>query len=380
MTSTHALVSPAHAAAALPPIVGLSGTVSSDRRFTLMWTPNPAYAEYEIHESTADPVTTLKAVVPAPPRVSGQLKVRDTALRYGVRGRTADGELGPFGAAVEVLVRVSGGTVSVTTSPFAPPLDGGGDASAPGDLIPKNWKLTTTLNDGGKPLEIFRDGRTTTAGKSADLDTFVDSGHWRLTNEQGRQGIKITCPSDGVTTANSHNMRWELRQMDAAGAKEVNFDLVDGGPTLDTEVAVLDLQGNAGVLAQIHGKWTGPSSASKEERKKAGDDDLTVWRAEPNGSSDSYSLWITKQNDAHGGTRVDAAVKYGQAIRIGYRIAKRRVRFVYNGVQLPFEMPITDSMHIDFGNIKFYFKAGLYLQIKKQNSAGTVILYSAEIN
>ena len=69
--------------------------------------------------------------MPAPPRVSGQLKVRDTPLRYGVRGRTADGELGPFGAAVEVLVRASGGTVS-GIAPLSLPITGRPCATASG--------------------------------------------------------------------------------------------------------------------------------------------------------------------------------------------------------------------------------------------------------
>jgi len=164
--------------------------------------------------------------------------------------------------------------------------------------------------------------------------------------------------------------------MDAEGVDQVNFDLVDGGPTFDSELAVLDLDGNAGVLAQIHGKYIGPP-ASKEEKKRAGDDDLTVWRAEPNPDGTTYDLWITKQNDAHGGTRVDEKVGFGQVIRIGYRIANRRVRFVYNGQDLDYEMPVDSSM-VTFSKIKFYFKSGLYLQVKK-DTAGTIILYSATI-
>jgi hypothetical protein len=93
-------------------------------------------------------------------------------------------------------------------------------------------------------------------------------------------------------------------------------------------------------------------------------------------------LWITKQNNPHGGKQVDAHVKYDEVIRVGFRIAKRRVLFLYKGEQLGFEMPIDASMKIDFDDVKFYFKAGLYLQIADPHTttSGTVTLYSATIS
>jgi hypothetical protein len=106
---------------ALPPVAGLAGTVGPDQRFMLFWRTDPAYRDYEIHESTVDPANTLKATRPAPPRTSTALEIRPTPLRYGVRGRTADGAAGPFGNAVEVLVTATGGTVTVTDRPFELP-------------------------------------------------------------------------------------------------------------------------------------------------------------------------------------------------------------------------------------------------------------------
>jgi hypothetical protein len=53
--------STAAARASLPPVTGLSGTVGSDRRLVLRWNLDPAYSKYEIHESTVDPINTLKA-------------------------------------------------------------------------------------------------------------------------------------------------------------------------------------------------------------------------------------------------------------------------------------------------------------------------------
>ena len=50
-----------------PPVAGLSGTVGPDRRLVLHWNLDPAYQDYEIHESTVDPVNTLKPRRPRPP-------------------------------------------------------------------------------------------------------------------------------------------------------------------------------------------------------------------------------------------------------------------------------------------------------------------------
>ena len=106
------------ARASLPPVTGLSGRVEPDRRLVLAWGLDPAYQDYEIHEGTVDPANTLKATQPASPRTSNPLTPRPAPLRYGVRGRTADGVQGPFGNAVEVLVHASGGTVTVTDQAF----------------------------------------------------------------------------------------------------------------------------------------------------------------------------------------------------------------------------------------------------------------------
>ena len=107
------------APASLPPVMGLSGTVGPDRRLVLHWNLDPAYQDYEIHENTVDPANTLKATqATSPPRTSNPLTVRPAPLRYGVRGRTADGVHGPFGNAVDVLVQASGGTVTVTDQAF----------------------------------------------------------------------------------------------------------------------------------------------------------------------------------------------------------------------------------------------------------------------
>jgi hypothetical protein len=252
-----------------------------------------------------------------------------------------------------------GGTVGGPTTPPAP-----GDPQFPGDLIPVHWKLTTTLQGPTPkmPLEIWRDGRSSIGGNRVDLDTYVHPDHWRLTHEQGRWGIKITCPATGFTTPNSDNMRWELRGTNTAGDDEFEFDLVEDAPILDTELCVLDLQGNHAVLSQIHGQDTDGKN-----------DDLTVWRAEPNSGGSSYSLWITKGDKAHGHL-VDSAVAYGQVIKFGFRPAKDRVRYVYNGQQLSYEM------EADFSTVNFY-RAGLYLQVKAGASTkGTIILYRAEIS
>ena len=53
---------------------------------------------------------------------------------------------------------------------------------------------------------------------------------------------------------------------------------------------------------------------------------------------------------------MDPAVPYGQVISIGFRPANDRVRYVYNGRQLSYEMEADYSR-------KNYYKAGLYLQV-----------------
>jgi hypothetical protein len=350
-------------------VTGLSGTVGSDRRLVLHWDLNPAYATYEIHEKTVDPGNTLKATQATSPRTSNPLTARPAPLRYGVRGRTADGTLGPFGNAVEVLVRSSGGTVTVTDEAFTltTPQGGGGGGiqgrpDFPGDLIPMHWKLTTTLGrTRGKPMEVWPDGRESNGERPGKLRTYVNSGHWRLTDEQQRWGIKITCPADGNTTPNSDNTRWELRSLDESGRDNNVFDLVDDAPILDTEVCVLSLEGNHAVLSQIHGQ------------DRSGDnDDLTVWRAEPNGNEPTYTLWLTEgdETNAH---PVDRAVPYGKVIHIGFRPATDRVRYVYNGRVLDYEL------EADYSKKNFY-RAGLYLQVKAgRQSKGTAILYKAQI-
>ena len=192
-------------------MTGLSGTVGSDRRLVLRWNLDPAYAAYEIHESTVDPANTLKATQATSPRTSNPLTARPAPLRYGVRGRTADGTVGPFGNAVEVLVQSSGGTVTVTNEAFTltTPSGGGGTPNRPefpGDLIPMTWKLTTTLGRiQGKPVEVWPDGRSSNGENPGKLRTYVNSDHWRLTDEQGRWGIRVTCPAKGNTTPNSTN-------------------------------------------------------------------------------------------------------------------------------------------------------------------------------
>ena len=348
-------------------MTGLSGTVGSDRRLVLHWDLNPAYTTYEIHESTVDPANTLKATRPTSPRTSNPLTARPTPLRYGVRGRTADGSLGPFGNAVEVLVRSSGGTVTVTDRTFE--LSGGGGGQTPdrpdfpGDLIPMTWKLTTTLGEiEGKPMEVWPDGRESNGEHPGKLRTYVNSDHWRLTDEQGRWGIKITCPAKGNTTANSDNKRWELRGLNRAGTGNEEFDLVDNAPILDTEVCVLGLEGNHAVLSQIHG-----------QEPSGNNDDLTVWRAEPNDDDpETYTLWITKMDEPHGHL-VDRAVRYGEVIHIGFRPEDDRVRYVYNGQLLDYKLDA------GFSTRNFY-RAGLYLQVKAgEQSKGRIILYKAKI-
>jgi hypothetical protein len=320
------------ARASLPPVTGLSSTVGSDRRLVLRWNLDPAYATYEIHESTVDPINTLKATQATSPRTSNPLTARPTPLRYGVRGRTADGTLGPFGNAVEVLIRSSGATVTVTDRTFELAGGGGGQTPGrpdfPGDLIPMTWKLTTTLGEiEGKPMEVWPDGRESNGENPGKLRTYVNSDHWRLTDEQGRWGIRVTCPADGNTTPNSENTRWELRGLNSAGTGNEEFDLVDDAPILDTEVCVLGLEGNHAVLSQIHG-----------QEPPGNNDDLTVWRAEPNEDDpDTYTLWITKMDEPHGHP-VDRAVRYGEVIHIGFRPEDDRVRYVYNGQLLDYKM------------------------------------------
>jgi hypothetical protein len=190
-----------------------------------------------------------------------------------------------------------------------------------------------------------------------------------LTHEQGRWGIKITCPADGAHTEHSRNMRWELRAMTADGLHETEFGLTADAPILDSELCVLDLQGNHAVLSQIHGEVI--------ENGKKQEDDLTVWRAEPNKDGKTYSLWITKRDDPHGGNGgkpVDAKVKYGQVIRIGFRPAKGKVGYVYDGQDL--DWTLTDTV----SDVNYY-KAGLYLQVKAgKDTSGTIILYGAQIS
>jgi hypothetical protein len=175
-------------------------------------------------------------------------------------------------------------------------------------------------------------------------------------------GIKITCPATGFTTPHSNNKRWELRGLSQTGDDEFEFDLVDDAPILDTELCVLDLQGNHAVLSQIHGQDTNGDN-----------DDLTVWRAEHNSGGTTYSLWITRGDTAHGHL-VDSAVAYGQVIRFGFRPAKDKVRYVYNGQQLGFEL------RADFSTVNFY-RAGLYLQVKAgADTKGTIVLYNTQVS
>jgi hypothetical protein len=224
------------------------------------------------------------------------------------------------------------------------------------------WKLTTTLGrTQGKPVEVWPDGRSSNGENPGKLRTYVNSDHWRLTDEQGRWGIRVTCPAKGNTTPNSTNKRWELRGLNRAGTGNEEFDLVDDAPILDTEVCVLDLEGNHAVLSQIHG-----------QEPNGDNDDLTVWRAVPNSDGRTYKLWLTKgdKTDAHA---VDNAVPYGKVIHIGFRPANDRVRYVYNGQLLDYEL------EADYSKKNFY-RAGLYLQVKAgEQSKGRIILYKAKI-
>jgi hypothetical protein len=158
-----------HAQAGLPPVTGLSGTVGADRRLVLHWGLDPAYQDYEIHESTVDPGNTLKATQATSPRTSNPLTVRPAPLRYGVRGRTADGTRGPFGNAVEVQVDASGGTVTVTDQAFTPRNEPDG-----GPLVETGAGLTWLVHPDGTPVRLATGGGSaaeTTAGSVAAIPT-----------------------------------------------------------------------------------------------------------------------------------------------------------------------------------------------------------------
>jgi hypothetical protein len=160
--------------ARLPPVTGLSGTLGPDRRLVLHWSLDPTYRDYEIHESTVDPANTLKATQATTPRTSNPLTARPNPLRYGVRGRTAEGLLGSFGTAVEVLVRDSGGTVTVTGQPFTlpgEPRPGPDPGPAPGPGRP-GAGMTWLVHSDGTPVTIATGGGTaaaTSAGNVADI-------------------------------------------------------------------------------------------------------------------------------------------------------------------------------------------------------------------
>ena len=160
-----------------PPVAGLSGTVGPDRRLVLHWDLDPAYQDYEIHESTVDPVNTLKATQATSPRTSGPLTVRPAPLRYGVRGRTADGAHGPFGSAVEVQVHASGGTVTVTDQAFTLPNESGGGGQPP----QPGAGLTWLVHPDGTPVKLATGGGSATETTAGSVGAIPASGVVRYT-------------------------------------------------------------------------------------------------------------------------------------------------------------------------------------------------------
>ena len=208
------------ATAGLPPVTGLSGTVEPDRRLVLHWGLDPAYQDYEIHESTVDPGNTLKATQATSPRTSNPLTVRPAPLRYGVRGRTADGVHGPFGNAVEVLVHASGGTVTVTDQAFTPANEPGGEP----DVGPGTGVTWLTHPD-GTPVKIASGGGSaapTTAGSVAAIPvsgvvrytgptissvvTLKDRSNLTLVVPEGKMAVGGTLAFSGST----RNVRLEV--------------------------------------------------------------------------------------------------------------------------------------------------------------------------
>jgi hypothetical protein len=148
--------------------------------------------------------------------------MRPTPLRYGVRGRTAAGEPGPFGATVEVLVTASGGTVTVTDSPFV--LPGGHDGPSP--VLVTGAGMPWLVHPDGTPVTLASGGGTAAETTAASVGAIPTSGVVRYTGPtitsrvtlSNRANLTLTLP-DGKMAAGgtlelagtTRNVRLQLR-------------------------------------------------------------------------------------------------------------------------------------------------------------------------
>jgi len=207
-------------------------------------------------------------------------------------------------------------------------------------LQAKCFKLTLPIN-GAQEIKIPK------------LATY-ESEYFRL-NEAG-DGIVMTAPCTGDTTANSSNPRSELREMSADGLSNANWSSTTGVHAMEF-VAAVTVMAEAKpvvIVGQIHDAA----------------DDITVFRFERNPDKATCTLWITDGNTSHGYKVMDN-YKIGEKIKLGFGVRRGVVGYFVNGQQVNYAQAKTFS--------GAYFKVGCYNQCHQGTDYAQVVLYGAAI-
>lgn len=186
----------------------------------------------------------------------------------------------------------------------------------------RSWKLTTAKGSAGKPTEI----------QPKELATFSDPKWFRVDGK----AVVFAAPVNGVTTKNSKNCRWELRELKPDGKTLASWSSTDGVPhTLVQDMAFTRLPtGNVGVGVvggQVHDA----------------DDDVCVWRCEATG------LWLAVGDHRADWLLIDPNYRVGTRITTALSVDKGEISAWYQGRKVhAFDKKISGA----------YFRAGAYTQ------------------
>lgn len=209
------------------------------------------------------------------------------------------------------------------------------------DINLQSWKITLPICDGDEAKEV----------RQPELNTL--SNEWF---KKTAEGLDFYVNSKGAcTTGGSENPRSELREMNADGSNEYNWDPSKGTHRMiiRQKVTELAVQGDSAgvVIGQIH-------DVGKDI------DDYTVFRLE------GKTLYAFVDGKKSKSKVIDSNFPLNQEISLGFSVENNAVKFLYdrNGGAQP---PEVHSVPYPGGSEGAYFKAGNYCQCGKDGRSGS---------
>lgn len=213
------------------------------------------------------------------------------------------------------------------------------------DISLKSWKVTLPICDGDEAKEI----------KQPELDQYISSGgsEWF---KKTPEGLSFYVNSNGAcTTGGSENPRSELREMNADGSNEYNWQPSSGTHRMiiRQKVTELNVSGDSAgvVIGQIH-------DVSKSI------DDYTVFRLE------GKTLYAFVDGKKSKSKVIDADFPLNKEISLGFSVENNTIKFLYdrNGGAQPVSV---HEVAYPGGSDGAYFKAGNYCQCGKEGRSGS---------